>query len=269
MASRIGLRWYKHRSVFGYYPDGKSFKKMDINARRTMLTQIGLISGRLELGTSFGRMTAEEQYDLTRLYPILGGTKSFRPVDMLVEGREDPSVYVYQINPDWAQIILCNNHDQPFTVTAPISGNQADTGSLGQDADASFYLYDFWNDKLVGLFRGDQSVEQELKPQQALTYSLHRKANHPQFLSTNRHIMQGYQDLGEVEWKAETSTYSGTAKVVTGEPFIITLAPNGFVAKDVKVSSGTAQISKQGDLVRITLNNSKSSVIKWSIAWSH
>lgn len=268
MASRIGLRWYKHRSVFGYYPDGKSFKKMDIDARRTMLTQIGLISGRLELGTSFGRMTAEEQYDLTRLYPILGGTQSFRPVDMLVEGREDPSVYVYQINPDWAQIILCNNHDQPFTVTAPISGNQADTGSLGQDADASFYLYDFWNDKLVGLFRGDEAIEQALKPQQALTYSLHRKAVHPQFLSTNRHIMQGYQDLGDVKWKAETSTYSGTAKVVTGEPFIITIAPNGFVAKEVSASGAKAQISKQGDLVRITLNSTKSSVIEWTVTWT-
>ncbi len=268
MASRIGMRWYKHRSVFGYYPDGKSFKKMDIDARRTMLTQIGLISGRLELGTSFGRMTAEEQHDLTRLYPILGGTKSFRPVDMLVEGREDPSVYVYQINPDWAQIILCNNHDEPFTVTAPISGDQAETGSLGQAADASYYIYDFWNDKLVGEFRGDQSIKADLKPQQALTYSLHRKADHPQFLSTNRHIMQGFQDLSDVEWKVETSTYSGTAKVITGEAFVITVAPNGFTPKEVTVSSGTAKIYKQGDLIRVTLSNDKTNETKWSITWS-
>lgn len=268
MASRIGLRWYKHRSVFGYYPDGKSFKKMDVDARRTMLTQVGLISGRLELGTSFGRMTAEEQYDLTRLYPILSGTKSFRPVDMLVEGRQDPSVYVYQINPDWAQIILCNNQDEAFTVTAPISGDQAETGSLGQVSGATYYLYDFWNDKLVGEFRSDQSIEQALKPQQALTYSLHRKTDHPQFLSTNRHIMQGFQDLSDVEWKAETSTYYGTAKVVTGEPFIITIAANGFIPKKVTVSSGTAKISKQGELIRITLTNEKSNETKWSITWS-
>ena len=89
MASRMGLRWYKNRSVFGYYPDGKSFKKMDTDARRTMLGLVGLISGRLELGTSFGSMKPEEQHDLTRLYPVLKGTQSFRPVDMLVEGRND------------------------------------------------------------------------------------------------------------------------------------------------------------------------------------
>lgn len=268
MASRIGLRWYKHRSVFGYYPDGKSFKKMDVDARRTMLSQVGLISGRLELGTSFGRMTAAEQHDLTRLYPILSGTRSFRPVDMLVEGREDPSVYVYQIDPGWSQIILCNNHDQPHTVTSPISGNQADTGSLGHDPAASYYLYDFWNDQLIGEFRGDQSIEQPLKPRQALTYSLHRKMDHPQFLSTNRHIMQGYQDLADVQWNAATTTYSGTAKVIAGEPFIITLAPNGFTANQSTASKGTAQITKHGELTRLTLTSETTAEVKWSTTWS-
>jgi hypothetical protein len=268
MASRIGLRWYKARSVFSYYPDGKSFKKMDVDARRTMLSQVGLISGRLELGTSFGRMTAEEQHDLTRLYPILSGTRSFRPVDMLVEGRLDPSVYVYQIDPDWSQLIICNNFDQPQTVTAPISGNQADTGSLGHAAEASYYLYDFWNDTLIGEFRGDQTIKQELKPQQALTYSLHRKLDHPQFLSTNRHIMQGYQDLTDVTWNAENSTYSGTAKVIAGEPFIITLAPNGFTTKAATASQGTAELAKQNDLTRLTLTSDTSAEVKWTITWS-
>ncbi len=71
MASRMGLRWYKNRVVFNYYPDGKSLydprtkKPLPTNVRRTMLTQIGLLSGRLELATSFGSMTAEMTHDLT------------------------------------------------------------------------------------------------------------------------------------------------------------------------------------------------------------
>ena len=269
MASRIGLRWYKHRSVFGYYPDGKSFKNMDTDARRTMLSQVGLLSGRLELGTSFSRMTAEEQRDLTRLYPTLGGTQSFRPVDMLLPGRTDPAVYVYQINPNWSQIILCNNHDKPHTVTAPISGNQADSGSLGHDADASYYLYDFWNDEFLGELAGDQTLKRPLKPQQALTYSLHRKKDHPQFLSTNRHIMQGLLDLGEVAWDPETTTYSGTAEVVGGEPFVIALAPNGHMATQATASVGTAAITEgQDGLTRLTLTHDTNARIKWSIRWS-
>lgn len=261
MASRMGLRWYKNRSVFGYYPDGKSFKKMDTDARRTMLSQVGLISGRLELGTSFGRMTREEQHDLTRLFPILGGTQSFRPVDMLKEGRADPSVYVYRVNPDWSQIILCNNNDSPESITAPISGDQADTGSLGHDTDASYYLYDFWNDEFLGEFKGTESISRPLKPQQALTYSLHRKLDRPQVLSTNRHIMQGLMDLTDVAWNAETLTLSGVAKVVGGELFVISLADNGYLP------ASSENITRQNNITRLTLKSETNAEVKWSVAW--
>jgi hypothetical protein len=269
MASRMGLRWYKNRSVFGYYPDGKSFKKMDGDARRTMLSLVGLISGRLELGTSFGRMTPEEQHDLTRLYPVLRGTQSFRPVDMLLPERKDPSVYVYQISEDWSQVILCNNSDQPETISAPLSGDQADTGALGQDPEATYYLYDFWNDEFLGERKGTASISRPLKAQQALTYSLHRKLDHPQFLSTNRHIMQGLLDLEDVKWDEDTLAYSGVAKVVGGEPFEIVLANNGHSPKGVKASAGEATIeaSKSGT-TQLTLKSPTNADVKWSMAWS-
>ncbi len=268
MASRMGLRWYKNRSVFGYYPDGKSFKKMDVDQRRTMLSQVGLISGRLELGTSFGRMTKEEQYDLTRLYPIFPGTQSFRPVDMLVEGRSDPAVYSYRVEDGWSQLIFCNNHDEEHAVTAPISGNQADLGSLGHSADASYYLYDFWNDALVGEYTGDQTIEVKLKPHQALTYSLHQKKDHPQFLSTNRHIMQGMVDLDDVKWDADKMTYSGTAKVVGGETFIIQMVGNGFEAMSATADKGVAKLmhSKAGP-TKLFLSSEASAEVAWSVSW--
>ncbi|MFK7851653.1 MAG: hypothetical protein AB8D78_11810 [Akkermansiaceae bacterium] len=268
MASRMGLRWYKNRSVFGYYPDGKSFKGMDTDARRTMLSLVGLVSGRLELGTSFGRMKSEEQRDLTRLYPVLAGTQSFRPVDMLLPGRMDPSVYVYQIDPDWSQIILCNNSEEEQTVTAPISGDQADTGSLGHAADGTYLLYDFWNDEFLGEIDGMGSVSQTLKPQQALTYSLHRKMDHPQFLSTNRHIMQGFVDLSDVTWKAETKTYSGVASVVAGESFEIAIANNGFEPKSINVSKGAGKLVADGSAItKAILDSDVNSEVTWTVQW--
>jgi hypothetical protein len=268
MASRIGLRWYKHRSVFGYYPDGKSFKNLDIDQRRTMLTLVGLLSGRLELGTSFGRMTPEEQADLTRLFPVLDGTRSFRPVDMLAAAPADPSVYAYQVDPDWSQLILCNNHDREHTVRAPISGDMAETGSLGHDPDASYYLYDFWNDRLVGEIDGDEAIECPLEPRQSLSYSLHRRLDHPQFLSTSRHILQGMLDLDDVAWDGKTMTYSGTASVVVGEPFVITLADNGHAAETATASAGTAEITAAGDeLTKLTLSHNASAEVKWSVRW--
>lgn len=268
MASRIGLRWYKHRSVFGYYPDGKSFKGMDRDQRRTMLTQVGLISGRIELGTSFGRMTPEERHDLTRLYPIMKGTRSFRPVDMLTSAPADPSVYVYQVDADWSQLILCNNQDKPLELRVPISGDQADTGSLGHAAEGSYYLYDFWNDRLLGELKGSDSMSVVLKPYQALSYSLHRKHDQPQFLSTNRHILQGMMDLSEVKWDEKALTYSGVAAVVGGEPFEIVIAGNGHQAVEAKATEGSVEIKAlDAGLVRLTIRSAKNAPIAWSMRW--
>lgn len=270
MTSRMGLRWYKNRTVFGYYPDGKSFRNMDADARRTMISVIGLISGRMELGTSFGAMKPEEQYDLTRIFPILPGTQSFRPVDMLVEGRNDPSVYAYRVNPDWSQLLLCNNGDSASTLSVPISGDQADTGSLGHDADGAYYLFDFWNDRFVGEFKGSGSISVPLKPQQTLTYSLHRKKPEPQILSTNRHIMQGLLDLADVKWDEKTLTLSGVAKVVGGEPFVITMANNGHRRSEVRSSSAdtfTGISDLQNDLTRLTLTSKTNADVKWSVSW--
>lgn len=266
MASRIGLRWYKNRSVFGYYPDGKSFKKLDTDQRRTMLTLVGLISGRIELGTSFGRMKPEEQRDLTRLYPMFPGTRSFRPVDMLIEGRLDPAVYAYDVEDGWTQLILCNNHDEAATISAPIAGDMADTGSLGLDAEASYYLYDFWNDKFLGEIKGNGSVSQKLQPRHALVYSLREKKDHPQVLSTNRHAMQGMVDLADVS--CSTSKSGGKASVVGGEPFVITLAGNGHTAESATSSTGTAKLDSTPDgLTRLTLTSDANAEVEWSIQW--
>jgi collagenase-like PrtC family protease len=187
---------------------------------------------------------------------------------MLIEGRTDPSVYVYRISDDWSQLILCNNHNEPHTVTTPLSGDQADTGSLGHDPDATYYLHDFWNDKFLGEISGKQSIEQTLKPQQALTYSLHRKKDHPQFLSTNRHIMQGMSDLADVKWDAETLTYSGSAKLIGGEPFVITLANNGHTATKVTASTGQATLATTPEkLTRLTIRTDANNEVKWTVTW--
>jgi len=263
MASRMGLRWYKNRSVFGYYPDGKSFKGMDTDARRTMLTLVGLLSGRLELGTSFGRMTTEEQRDLTRLYPLLKGTRSFRPTDMLAVAPAEPSIYLYANDTSAAQIILANNHNEPRTISAPLSGDQADTGSLGLDPAATYFLHDFWNDEFLGEIPGNGKISRPLKPQQSLVYALRRKLDHPQAISTNRHIMQGLLDA--VAWDSPTLTLSGTIRVVAGEPAVLTLAGNGH--QPTTPGKTGMSITRDGDLVKLTLTSDTTTDVKWSVSW--
>ncbi len=237
MASRMGLRWYKARSVFLYYPDGKSFimdgKPLATHKRRAFLTIMGFLAGRLEIGTSIGSMTDEMFYDVTRLFPMLGGTQSPRPVDMLT-GGEHPSVYVYRVTDAWSQVMLINNGARPRTIAAPLAGDQATTGSLGLEADCRYHAFDFWSQQYLGVLDGIGTLSMKLKGGEAAMVSVRKVADHPQVISTNRHIMQGMLECHEIRWSDKKKTLSGKVDVVAGENFVVTVACNGMKPLDCK-----------------------------------
>ncbi|HAS84209.1 MAG TPA: hypothetical protein DCS43_16405 [Verrucomicrobia bacterium] len=230
MASRMGLRWYKARSVFLYYPDGKSFtmegKPIDAYKRRTFLTIMGFISGRLEIGTSIGSMTDEMFYDVTRLFPMLGGTQSPRPVDMLTGGAH-PSVYAYKVTESWMQVMLINNQETASSIVAPLSGDQASTGSLGLEPDACYHAFEFWTQAYLGVLAGTGKLSVKLRGGESAMVSLRKVEAQPQVISTNRHIMQGMMECHELKWSGTRNMFSGKVDVVGGEAFVLTMADNG------------------------------------------
>ncbi|MCP4451547.1 MAG: hypothetical protein GY809_08800, partial [Planctomycetes bacterium] len=271
MATRMGLRWYKNRVVFSYYPDGKSMFKqrskepLPVSQRRTLLTIIGLLSGRLELGTSFGSMSPEMLHDISRLYPMIADPKSPRPVDMLL-GKTHPEVYVYDVTEQWAQVILFNSDENDKTIETPFSGAQPDTGSLGLEADAQYYVYDFWNQSFVGRFNGRDTLSIPLKGNEARVYAVHERVQHPQFISTNRHIMQGMMELHDVTWDPAENLYSGQADVVAGETMDIVFAANGHGTPTVTVAHGQAKIvGADHDLFVLKIDCEETQQVRWQL----
>lgn len=239
MASRIGLRWYKNRSAFLYYPDGKSFynkkgEELPVYKRRAFLTLIAFISGRLEIGTSFNKMTKEMLHDMTRVFPIFGGVKSPRPVDMMVDGKKHPEVYVYEVNKDWNQVLFVNNNkEKTKTISAPLSGDQLSKGSLGLNPHKLYHIFDFWSQKYLGKYEGTANLKIKLRGGEVAMVSVRNVLEYPQILSTNRHIMQGMMDTHDVKWNASEMTLTGKVDVVKDETFVLTIACNGEIVKSV------------------------------------
>ena len=192
---------------------------------------IAFLAGRLEIGTSVGRMTDEMFHDTTRLYPMFGGTKSPRPVDMLMSGKH-PEVYAYDVTDDWHQVLLVNNNRRGRkVVSAPLSGDQTETGSLGLAMDASYHAFDFWSQSYLGQLKGDGTLSAELRAGEVALVSVRRVQDHPQPVSTNRHIMQGMMECHDVTWNARKKTLTGEVDVVGGEDFVLTIACNGMTPK--------------------------------------
>lgn len=248
MASRMGLRWYKQGVAFRYYPDGKSFyyrgEALDAKERRTILSLIGLLSGRIELGTSFGSMTEEMLYDLTRMYPVLPNGKSFRPVDFLT-GKKHPEVYVYDVTGHWKQIILVNSDvEASKSIAVPISGDQVANGSLGFDTEKKYLFFDFWNQKPLGILPGNESFIQDLAEGEALVYSAKELKSHPQIIGTNRHVMCGMFEIKNENWSEMRNELSFTAGIIAGETMNVTLhLPEGKKMEIKSLSAANAESS--------------------------
>lgn len=259
-----GLRWYKHRSVFLYYPDGKALHIYKPEVRKSLLTMLALTSGRLELSTRFSMLTPEMVHEISRTYPAYDGTKSPRPLDAFTNGPH-PQIYDLPLSQDWHQVALFNGGEKPTTITLSL-GKPMASGGMELDSNAHYYVYDFWKDELIGTFKGSSQIETLVNPMEHALYSVRKVQANPQIISTNRHILQGWMDTKDVVWKKKT--LSGKASVIGGEAFKIAIATNGKKIVRGTVGEGTLQVTDHpagAAFKTITLESPDTKEVEWSI----
>jgi hypothetical protein len=98
--------------------------------------------------------------------------------------------------------------------------------------------------------------------------SVRAVADHPQVLSTNRHLMQGYVELSEVAWDEASNRLSGKAKVVGGEPLVVTLALNGYQATGSEAKEGKSTVTPAGapdGLAKLSLETTNNATVEWAV----
>jgi hypothetical protein len=266
MVSRGGLRWYKNRVVVGYDMDAKNLLKANPNNRdglNKLLTMSYTAGSRLLLANSFSTLDGEKIFALSRIFPYHSSTLTARPVDMLL--RKYPSIYSFRINDDWQQVVFYNQNDNsPDTISAGLS-DKAIHGGLELSTKKSYYVYDFWNNRLIGKLQGKDRLTQELRPGEARMMSVRTVKDHPQILSTDRHLLQGYIELSDIEWDAAAKTLKGKAHLVENEPMTIVIAPNGLKYQTAEPEKYQASITEKNNLLELVLINEKGGTVEWKV----
>jgi hypothetical protein len=289
MLARCGLRWYKNRVVVNYDMDAKNpfhCRPDNRDGWRAMFTMAYVTSGRLLLGASFSKMTDEQIFDLSRTFPYHTAHRSARPVDAF-GGADIPQVYDFEVSPKWHQLMFLNTaydsaewkkaadgskleplgNPAASIVGVDLGGEKAE-GGLGLDPAKKYYVYDFWNDRLVGVYPGSARLEQDLRPGEARMMSIHETEANPQFISTSRHVMQGFVDMVRCEWDDETKELRGTSRVIGGETYKVVLALNGFRPKAASAAGANAKIrvlDKKAGLAELTLDRPQNGDTPWSL----
>lgn len=263
-----GLRWYKARSVFSYYPDSKAIHPLKPEIRKSLVTMLALTSGRLELATPFEMLTSDMVHDISRIYPMYFGLKSPRPIDAFL-GVKNPQIYDLELTSDWHQVALFNG--QPITKTISLSLYKAMVnGGLALNPTAEYYVYDFWKDTFVGKVKGTETIKADIDSMACAMYSVRKVQSVPQLLSTNRHILQGWMDTKDLQWNKTAKTLSGKASVVAGEPFRLVIASNNWKLVNVTAVGATAKWENHpaGDNLKVlVIESAESKEVSWSITY--
>jgi hypothetical protein len=132
-----------------------------------------------------------------------------------------------------------------------------------------YYVYDFWNDCFVGRLKGTQRLTQTLRPGEARMLSVHRVVDHPQLLSTDRHLMQGYLDLAaRPAWNAASSTLTATSRLLGASTYRVVLALNGMKASSASADGAKASIQPLAGptgLAVLEISSPTTPEVTWSV----
>lgn len=297
--SKTGLRWYKNRMVVNYDHDPiNPYHVYPTNSRdgwRAAITMTATTSGRMEIGKYFEKMTGEMLHDLSRAIPLLDApTLSARPADAF-EGKPYPEIYNFTAAPGWNIVTFYNYRiegetwpdssgpygakDEQFIpkkmlpATIGISiGDRTDDGGLGLDPKKNYYVIDFWNWTFVGKLAGDARLEQTLRPGEARVMAVHEVMNVPQFLSTDRHLLQGYLDMTKhPEWNASRLELSAVSKLPADATYKVLIATNGYTIKKATAGRSDCEVrlfDAANSIYEVSMKSSATADVSWKVTFA-
>jgi hypothetical protein len=251
----------------------KAKPSLNNDGLKTLMTMCYVISGRFLMARGFYQLSDDQLYIMSRTFPYHALPKSSRPIDAFTNGFKVPRIFDYEVDPDWHQLTLYNpNQDtvsQNLNVVEVDLGTSLNEGGLGLDLNKNYYLYDFWNNRFIGNYKGNAIVKQELRSGESRMISIHAQEKNPQFISTNRHIMQGLVDMTILpRWQDDSNTLSGTSKVVGGEIYKVVIALNGYRPGSCSAKNANADfeiIDNDRGLAVLSLISEMSREVEWKV----
>lgn len=226
----------------------------EISNRETPVTGIGVTDAEARTLVSFisltgvaypvGNVMPDLPADRLKLLQQTMPTMPILPLDLFSRGTDNRIATFQQERPDYyihnyPEILdlKVKTKSEAYDV-AGFTNWRSDTATrkislvdkLGLDGGSSHVVFDFWNQKLLGVF-GDE-IEIEIGPHDTRVLSIHPALNRPQLIGNSRHITGAYSILDE-KWDGSKNVLSGISQPVPGESYTLWF----YIPKGVGVAS--------------------------------
>lgn len=199
------------------------------------------VSGQLSVSSeSFAALPADRVDLLKRTMPSHG--LPARPADLFE--RDMPRIWTVTGSDSRTIIGLFNWEKEDREIDYPAA-------RLGLHPGVEYAAFEYWTNKLIEPIH--DRLHYKLPASSSAVISIRPIANHPQVISTSRHITQGLIDLKNETWS--NGELSGVSKVIAGDPYELRIIPGAWIP----------DTAENGSIVRVKLDSSSTRELRWKI----
>jgi hypothetical protein len=259
--------YFLHGRVWYNDPDPVYVRdSMPLNHAQLICSWVAL-SGQLNMSSEWLPGLSPERLDiLRRTMPAHG--LLLRPVDLLE--NDPPRLWLLtddRREPRRDVIGIFNWDKKERRFDYPLD-------KLGLDGGLEYAAFDYWANQPAPSIKGRLSIT--VPGQSCRILAVRPRSDHPQLVSTSRHITQGVVDVAAESWDVSTRTLRGASQVVGKDAYelrIVLPASGGeWTVADVRASgSGRASLESTYDetaeWVRATIKSPVSQEVEWSVTF--
>lgn len=252
--SRV-YKYYSLHNVVQYVDPDNVVIREEFNNMQQAISRVSFVS-LLGMPVTFGddlTKLSQERIDLLKhILPAM----DIHPKD--INSNELEKEYTFMnlyINLPYMEYQVVNI----FNLTESQITIKLDFQELELAMDVEYIMFDFWNKKMK-ITRNIMQLE--LQSCESRVYAVHMKMNHPQLISTNRHITQGACEIKCMNWDEQKMTLSGSSEVIEGDHYILYYyLPDNYSPVDCSL------IHEEGGFYSFTPKIEFDGLLNWSISF--
>lgn len=214
------LKYYVYHNVL-WYADADNLvvrsEHNNMEQARTRASFYGLLGLPITLGDNLPDLEEDRVELLKRALPAI----DVHPMEIRQMVRDTPYVVinlsVAKAFDSWNVIDVLNTTDATIDVRLRLSEDL----DIDTSCAKAYIMYDYWEQTCLGVCR--DSLDLTLPAYGSKVIRISEVREHPQVISTSRHVSQGAYDIDSLEWDDAECRLSGTSKVIGGEAYRIVL----------------------------------------------
>jgi hypothetical protein len=140
---------------------------------------------------------------------------------------------------------------------------------LGLDGQSEYVAFGYWAKEFIPSVRG--RLQLAVPGESCVVLAMRPRTDHPQVISTSRHVTQGLVELSGEKWSPRTKTLSGRVKLVGTDPCELRIVSGSARIAAIEVSRADraagvrATHSSHESLTRVKLESPATREVSWSI----